>query len=331
MMRRAGWVREARAGVLLLAVLLVSCSESNWAWLTGKDKELPPEPTPKPLAERDLVRADSVGELSLVSGSAMMQIKGFGLVVGLNGKGSRDCASSIRTYLIDRMQKLMTSDVWSRDMPKLAVADLIDSPDTAVVELSAFVPVGATRGMHMDVSVTAATGTQTQSLEGGLLLPSELKVFGPASSGRGVLAGRTLGYARGPIFTSPYVSSGDTVAGTDPRRGYVLGGGVMTERRPARLILKQPSYPLARRIQQRLNETFGHATPLVAEAMSQAYIVFRTPHQYRAKPNDALQLASCVYLPHTPAFIDTKLRELAEAAANPATDYQAVSLAWQGI
>jgi hypothetical protein len=316
--------------VLLLSAALGGCNDAGeFSWFGSRNKQPPPPPQPQPLPERDVIRADTVGSVALVGDAAPRELRGFGLVVGLEGTGSRDCAASIRTYLVDRLQKLMASERWYADARQISVSALIDSPDTAVVELTGYVVPGAPRGARFDVIVTAATGTQTRSLEGGLLLPSELKIFGVSGGGRGIIAGRTVAFARGPVFTHPFAS--DAVSGeSDPRRGAVLGGGVTLEARPARLILKDASYPMARRIEQRLNERFG-VRPAVAEAMSQSYLLLHTPPAYHWNPSELIDLSAYVYLQNAPAYFEAKLRELSEVAARPQADYAALTRAWQGI
>ena len=315
--------------LLLLSTALAGCNDAGgFSWFGSRNKPAPP-PQPLPLPERDAIRADTVGSMALVGDAAPRELRGFGLVVGLEGTGSRDCAASIRTYLVDRLQKLMAGERWYADARQISVNALIDSPDTAVVELTGYVVPGATRGARFDVIVTAATGTQTRSLEGGLLLPSEMKIFGVSGGGRGIIAGRTVAFARGPVFTHPFAS--DAVSGEgDPRRGAVLGGGVTLEARPARLILKDASYPMARRIEQRLNERFG-VRPAVAEAMSQSYLLLHTPPAYHWDPEELIELSAYVYLQNAPAFFEAKLRELSEVARRPGADYAALSLAWQAI
>ncbi len=330
MRSRAEFVAMARTPLLLSVAVLLGCGDGfGFPW--GRKQDKPAEPKPKLVDQRDAVRADTVGALTLVGNAGPLQVKGFGVVVGLNGSGSRDCASSIRTYLIDNLQKLIASNSWYFSDPGIEPADLIESPDTAVVELTAYIDPGACQGSRLDVAVAAATGTQTRSLEGGLLLQAELKRVGRASGGPGIITGRTVGYARGPVFTNPFAAETEGTFSADPRRATVLGGGITLEQRPTKLILKQPSYPMARRIEQRLNETFGHRRPAIAEAMSQSYLYLRTPPRFATYPSHLVDVATHVYLRNDPAFFDAKLAELARIASQPDAPYETLSAAWVGL
>ncbi len=317
----------------MVLVALFGCTGGvNWDpfSLFGKD-EIPPQLPPEPLTETDAVRRGAVGELALLGNAGPQLLKGFGLVVGLEGSGSRECASSIREYLTDRLRKDMANEKLYPAWANVPVDDLISSPDTAVVELTAYVPPGAPRGNRIDVLLTAARGTETQSLVGGLLLPAELKRFGASGGGKGIIAGRTLGFAAGPVFVSPFSDRSRGAPMSDPRQALVLGGGVTTQERPMQLLLKAPSYPVASKIEQRLNETFGHREPPVAEAMSRSYLFLRTPLAWRDSPERVSDVAAYVFMGNGPAEIDARLRTLDAYARGENVDFNALSLAWEAL
>jgi hypothetical protein len=317
---------------VLAGTLLPGCGDGfDFSFFNREDP--PEEPTPDLLEPPDEVIRGTIGEVAYIGNASPLEVKGFGLVVGLNGNGSRDVADSIRRYLIDQLKKDVDGQRLEGITASTSVARLLESPDTAVVELTGTIETGSPEGARFDVLVTAATGTQTTSLEGGLLLMAELKRAGARPGASGVLLGKTMGFVRGPVFTSPFA---DRAAGTllsDPRRGIVLGGGVVGVERPTSLILRSPLYDRSRRIGQRLNERFGHR-PRVGEPVSPAEVLIHTPAQHAAQPLAFARTAAYVYLDNNPAFFERQLRtlgELVETRGYGRDDLVDVARAWEGI
>jgi len=308
-------------GLLLVAGL--ACENFN-------RRELPPEPPPPLDSGAGVLVDDTVGELTLVDDAAPRQVKGFGLVVGLDGTGSRNVAATIRDYLLDRLQKSAADQAWMIGRESKSLNELLESRDTAIVELTAYIPPGAPEGLAVDVGVTAARGTETTSLDGGLLLPSELKLVGVASNLRGIITGRTVAMAEGPIFVSPFATAAAAGSTSSARDGIVLGGARVVEPRPLRVVLRNPSYPAARQIEQRINERFSLEPP-TAEPMSHSYLHVSIPPRYRQLTTHFVQLVAHLYVENNPAFIDARLRELDRYAAEPGGDHRRLSLAWEGI
>ena len=118
-----------------------------------------------------------------------------GLVIGLGESGGSDCPSTIREYLLDYFAREFAPRDASERRPDFSPKQMIDSLDTAVVEVHGVVPGGAPRGTRFDLQVEAV-GTQTRSLEGGVLALCELKRFDVTAAGKGLVGGRTLARAR---------------------------------------------------------------------------------------------------------------------------------------
>lgn len=319
----------------LLALGLAGCED-------GKKFELPliselfdrppaDEPTPKPRSEAraasSIVRG-TIGEQTLLSSTAPITLRGFGIIVGLNGTGSGDCPTSVRDYLIDFLNKQIAIEGTPR--PKMSPAELIDSRDTAVVELSGIVSTGVSKGARFDLHVKALPGTSTTSIAGGLLLPAELRVFDVAQSGQGMFYGAPLAEACGPVMVSPFAESNSAPDSADPRTGVVLGGGRTIEERKFRLTLTQPNYTVARRIERRINERFGQKPP-VATAMSRGYVEVGTPPAYRDQPERFQRLVAYLYLESEPAFVARKLNEIEVDARERESDFEPLGFAWEGI
>jgi flagellar basal body P-ring protein FlgI len=284
---------------------------------------------------------ETIGDKTLLGGGDGLPMRGFGLVIGLGDKGSHDCPSALRAFLIEHLDKEHLKSGKSRQERPSAAA-LIDSRDTAVVEVTGVIPAGAVKGTPVDVQVDVIAGTATQSLEGGWLLPTELRLFQVEAAGRGMLAGRAVARVSGPVFTNPFAPPSGSGAGSgneerapirsgpESLRGYVLGSARVLESRPVRLLLTEPSYPLARRIESRLNEHFGQR-PRTAEAESRGFVLVSTPQAYATQPERFIQLVSHLYLRNDPPFRELKLRELCEELRRADEDLEHVALVWEGL
>ncbi len=305
--------------VLSLAVL-AGCGDLKW----DRPPRPPPEAPPpqRPAAAADVVLADSIAAQTYLADVAPLPLRGFGVVVGLGNRGSSDCPTVVREYLVEYLTKQIAPQGGAR-RPRLSPEELLDSLDTAVVEVVGDVPPGAPAGMRIDLRVTAIVGSSTQSLEGGLLLPTELRRFDRAASGRGMVQGNVVARAGGPVFVSPF-------APADPRTGYVLGGGRVLEARPLRLVLVQPNYQLAQQMERRINERFGQK-PRVAEAVSRGLLTLNTPPAYAADPNRFRQVVVRLYLDNRPDFVERKLQDLNRAATAGEVRLEPVAYAWEAL
>jgi hypothetical protein len=311
--------RVLRIAIVLTALLLPACD--------GFRKKPGPEPMPAARSQvADALLTDgTVGAEALLANVDTQPLRGFGLVVGLGGRGSSDCPSIIREYLIEVMSKELASQGGEhRNQP--APGELIDSPDTAVVEVTGVVPAGARKGARFDVVVRAVAGTSTQSLEGGLLLHTPLRYFDRAATGRGMVQGAELADATGPIFISP--DSADLKASGDPRLGVILGGGRAFEARPYRLSLVRGNYQLAQTIQRRINERFGQRPP-TAEAISAGVIEVQTPPAYARDPDHFRNVVAQLFLDARPEIMDGRLRKLAARATEPDADLPRIAATWE--
>lgn len=318
-------LRETSTG-LAAALLLAGCSEGWWEELWRPRPENTPEAR---VRERHPILDETIGDKALIGEGEPMRLRGFGIVIGLGENGSSDCPSALREYLIEYLQKEVLDVGRGPGRPAVPAATIIDSLDSAVVEVSGLVPPGAVKGTPFDVQVEAVPGTGTRSLEGGLLILCDLRLFVPDAAGRGLIEGRTLARARGPVFTNPFAAESE-LERVETRRGFVPGGGWTVEPRPFRFMLIEPSYPLARRIEGRLNERFGHR-PRTAEALSRGAIQVYTPPGWASRPERFIELTSHLYVRDDPSFFELRLREVAEHLEAPDVDYEHVALVWEGI
>lgn len=318
------WRHLGRVSCLAATLVgLVGC-EGN---LFNRSKEKPPEPKPEKSRPYDALTSDTVGDLTLLADNFGQRLRGFGLVVGLGENGGGDCPTTVRQYLIDYLNKSQLGD--GRSKPRISAEKLLDSPDTAVVSVLGVVPPGAPKGMVFDVQVDAIS-SQTKSLEGGVLLPCELKIFEPSASGQGLIAGRPLAKARGAVLANPFKSDEKSTLARDQRRGVVLGGGFNLEDRSVRLVLREAAYPQARQIESRINEQFGQRPP-VAEAMSRSYVRVMTPAPYREAPERFLQIAPHIFLFSDPGAVERRLREFEQDLSRTTDRREALGLAWEAM
>lgn len=328
--RQAKWSAAGLRLPYIALVLLSGCEGLGW-------RPVPPEPAPppKPALPDDPVATGTIGSQTLPANVGIQPLRGFGLVVGLNGRGSSDCPSVIRDYLVELLAKERGMGPQKKG-PTPSPAELIDSLDTAVVEVVGVVPAGARRGMRFDLHVRALPGTSTQSLEGGLLLPTPMRYFDRAASGQGLVAGGVLAEASGPVFTGPFEGdrppppSPGINAGALPTRGYILGGGRATEDRPTRLMLPRPNYQLAQSIERRINDRFGHL-PKAAEALSAGYVDLFTPPSLTRQPNRFRELVAQLLVDNRPAAEEQWLGDLARWAAAGGADRERIAASWEAI
>jgi hypothetical protein len=221
-----------------------------------------------------------------------MTVSGFGLVTGLDGAGGTTPPGDARTAVLERLKRAKIENP----------AEIVDSPDSAVVVVSAMIRPGVRRDELVDVEVTLPQGSKVKSLRGGILQPTPLMTYatqsevrdhlksndyGTISEGNRMLRGHDVVTARGPI-QAPLDGAGDASAASDQplKRGYVWKGGKLLEGRAMFLILKtdQQRYRVADDVARRLNEAF-HAgdTPgtKVAMARHKDLIAVAVPPRYR--------------------------------------------------
>lgn len=349
--QQSGLTGRVLAGIRWALLLSVLPGCENFGLMSP-----PPEPAPPPRspAADDLLLAGTVGAATVVAGVDVQPLRGFGLVIGLNGRGGSDCPSVIREYLVELMTKDLSPQGIRGRKAQPSPGELIDSLDTAVVEVVGLVAPGARKGARFDVEVRVLPGTSTQSLEGGLLLPTPMRYFNVAASGKGLVEGSVLAEASGPVFVAPQLDvlnrtlddeSGPAMTAADSgvvpnpvardrndslRQGLVLGGGRALDERPIKLMLLRPNYQLAQRIERRINESFGHR-PRTAEATSAGYIELHTPPLFTRQPERFRQVVGQLYLDNRPAIVEAKLGELVRHAVAGGTDLERIAATWEGI
>jgi flagellar basal body P-ring protein FlgI len=255
-------IKRCLTGVLLVSTAIAGCGP-------------PARPTSKIGEKTQVSSSATIGELTEVFIPQAIPIEGYALVGNLKGAGSSQCPPAVRQYLEQYMLKQLPA--------KTNVSAIIDSADTAVVHISGNIPANASKNDRFDLKVVALAGTQTTSLEGGILLGAELKVKGQFSTGT-----KTLALAEGPVFIN---SLGDTPV--DKRSGFILAGGRVLNDSQISLVINNRNYHLTRHICDRINEGFGSAT---AKAVMPGQITLSIPDRYKGQENHFLALLKATYL-----------------------------------
>jgi len=210
-------------GIALLALVMISgCSDKKPAPPTPVDLAAPTE------AQQRLagVMGNTVGGVAYLTGSRYQSVRGYGLVVGLGKNGSKECPEPCgprcsRTSVSGWRRRRLQPGTGQVD---LSAKKLLESLDTAVVEVSGAIPPGACKGTRFDVQVQAVAGSDTRTLEGGRLYTCSLHVFRMDSQG-GDVRGKAVASASGPIFQNIVASGSGATTKPDARQGLVLGGG----------------------------------------------------------------------------------------------------------
>ncbi len=312
-----------------MPALLTACNDLQFVW-EREDKDV----VDLGVQPIDVAGANSaaqkhtIGAVTYYQGVRPTRVRGYGLVVGLSGRGSRDCPPHIFKSLVHKMYKQHNFSSVEVGVKPTSPERLINSDDSAVVTVEGLIPRGAVSGARFDVAIRALPGTQTTSLHGGRLFPMDLEIFRDTPE-RGSITGRILGRAAGPIFSNPF-SSAKSATQTNAREGIILGGGVATQDREVRLVLVQPSYQLARRIENRINARFPGSRK-VADALSPSFIKILIPPEARQDPGHFLSLIRALYVSRDPRFETRVAQKLAKELTHPKADHAAISLCFEGL
>jgi hypothetical protein len=274
------------------------------------------EPAPKTdLSQQQVDPRSTIGSVSTYYATQAVAVRGIGLVVGLAGTGSPECPPGIRVEL--------EKYIW-KQVPRAGAVNpslLIESPNTAVVEIYAVIPPLATPQIAFDVFVRPLASTQTTSLDGGYLYTAELKeVSRLARVEQYTQFSKTLGTADGPVFTKK--SGNPTV-----KEWCVLGGGRPTEEGFVKLILSTPNFVTANAIRNRINERFG---PRTAIPVSAAECNLYFPARYLEQKDRFLKMVTSLILADNPAIREEYIQSLLQRLTSEA-DKEPAEIALEGI
>lgn len=180
-------------------------------------------------------------------------VRGYGLVVGLRGTGSRDMPAPVRAWMIQEMSRRGVGNA-ATGFGEVTPEAMLNSDDTAVVIVEGVIPPGGVIKERFDIRVSSAPGTSTRSLEGGRLYTADLR---PGPLQVGSKQASSLASAKGPIFINPFAepdSNGRDIV--DRLTGRILDGGTITDSMPLKLRMAVSSHTRAAAIQNAINSRF---------------------------------------------------------------------------
>ena len=245
----------------------------------------------------------TIGSMVRVMIPEPLSLKGYGLVVGLKGTGSAECPQQVRTYLEKYILRQLPSS------EKFDIDAFISSLNTAVVLVEGTTPEMNSRGEYFDVKITALPGTQTLSLDGGVLLETELKIGDQFS-----VTTRPAADVKGPVLVDKIGDSG-----LDKRTGYILAGGKVLVGSRIEMQLDRADFRLTNAIRNRINERFGND---VAMAPLPGRIELAIPGKYGANKRRFLALVGAMFLTDEPELVEQRITSLTEKLASSSNMFE---------
>jgi flagellar P-ring protein precursor FlgI len=242
------------------------------------------------LAMCGTARAARIKDLVIVEGGRDNQLVGYGLVVGLAGKGDSKLSFTVQS-IANALQR------FGINIP----ANTIKSDNVAAVMITADIPAFAKPGARIDVTISSIGDAKT--LQGGVLLQTPLMgadetVYAVA---QGALAvGGFVGGDGGP--------GGATVQKNHPTVGIITGGALVEREIPAQivknntieLLLLNADYASAARMAEAINGVF----PGTALAKNASAVNVAVPEDYRDyEVNYIASLGAIEVIPDTVARV----------------------------
>jgi flagellar P-ring protein FlgI len=199
-----------------------------------------------------------IKDVTDVGGARGNQLFGFGLVVGLDGTGSRSTfTQDVAVQMLQRMN--YTTGIFAANPAE----SIIRSTSISAVLVTAEIGPFNRKGARIDVTVSAID--DTRSLQGGTL------IFTPL---RGA-DGNVYALAQGPLSVGGFsvtVGGGGGVQKNHLNVGRIPGGGIIEKEAPgelvrdgkATLLLRDPDFNTARLIAKTINDRYPN-TALAAD------------------------------------------------------------------
>lgn len=259
------------------------------------------------------VETPLVGDYTNFAGLSPVLLEGVGLVVGLPGTGGNPAPSMYRTALLE-------------DMKKRAIRnpnEILQSPNTALVIVRAYLPPLMSVGDELDVEVVLPDSAEATSLAGGWLMETELheQAFVP---GRGVIKGHPFARAKGPVLVAGI--GRQSAKENDPllKRGRVLGGARVLKERELAIFLRNDfrsvrnSSRIADAIGRRFHHFDKHGTQKpMAEAKTDQKIVLMVHPRYKDNYPRYLQVVRSIAFRETNVSQRVRLQRLHDELMTP--------------
>ena len=248
-----------------------------------------------------------------VTGNNVVELRGVGLVMGLDGSGGDPPPSHLRKELMDEMAR--------RKIPNASA--ILASRDTALVIVTAFLPPMVREDQRFDVRVILPPNSEATSLKGGTLLETRLSEE-QFVRGRGNLKGHQYAVAQGAILTA--LGDGGRANAAMLRRGTVPGGAVSKTERNLEVILRnehrglKTSQRVERAIANRLHHynRFGQRIPM-ATAKTDLMVELKVHPTYRSNFPRYQQMIRSIAYRESDIARRLRMEKLEEQIMNPAT------------
>ncbi len=234
-----------------------------------------------------------IKDIADIDGARPNQLTGFGLVVGLDGTGSR--STFTQQVAVDMLQKMNVSATIFSQQPS---DNVIRSTSISAVMVTANLGPYHRKGQKIDVTVSALD--DARSLSGGVLIMTPLKgadkevyatAQGPLSVGGFTVAGQAAGIQKNQLNVGR-IANGGLVE--KEALGEVLNRGKI------RFLLKEADFTTAKRVAKVINDRF----PDCALAQDAGAIVVAMPREKLEAPTAFLgELSLLEVTPDSPAKV----------------------------
>jgi hypothetical protein len=309
-------------------IILSSCSNHE-----RPKAHLPPSKYPV-LPDKNLpaFMKGTILEVAEVENKDPYPVSGYGLVVGLSNTGDNTgTPQAVVNAMLDEMARRGLGSSDDRLRPYKPGAMLQD-PQTAIVEVYAYIPPGGSAGQRIDVYVQAVRNSQTKSLARGNLYQTNLFIGGVDELNPKPKPNVYV-RAAGAVFVNPsYTSNGKMADAASLRSGTIMSGGVMNEDRPLWFRSRHPQLSIARSIEARLDLRFQErqGNP-VAKTQDEAIVHVYVPHSFNGDWEHFVGVATHLYLDATPGAGLLKAKALGAEAVKPDALLADISYCWEGI
>ena len=280
---------------------------------------------------------DTIGAIVDLEGLQPISVRGYGLVIGLDGTGSRECPEQILNIIQDGFRGRTRAD-GTAHYDNIDARALIGKLSTAVVVVEGRIPPAAAAGDRIDLNISALPNTQTTSLAGGELLVCELSIEVVSTAGAPIRRSPMVVAAYpepAPVFVNPFSNLDSAKHPVSLRSARIIGGGRVLRTRPLNLVLRVPggSYRLVRQIAQRLNFRFPSSPdePPTAQAENVNIVKLIIPREYHTRQRHFLMLVLQTYLSADPVYIATRSSQLIAELSNPKSQADRIAAALESI
>jgi len=225
-------------------------------------------------------RAERIKDLAAFEGVRENQLIGYGLVVGIDGKGDQGLAT--QQTIVNMLQR----------MGLVVNPNDLKTKNVAAVMVTAMLPPFPRPGTRIDVTVSAIGDAKT--LQGGTLLLTPLK--GPD--------GKVYALGQGAVSVGGFVGGegGAKVVKNHATVGRVPRGGIVEKDLPfslgkgdeLRLFLHRQDFTNASRIAEKIN---GALAAVRSQAVDSATVTLQVPAEYRGRLPEFISLVEAIDVP----------------------------------